>query len=79
MQLMEFAGGKIVLALEGGYNLKSLADSFLACVEALLKDGSSRSSVITHPFESTWCVIQAVIYYLNISVTRFLYNFCTEN
>lgn len=59
-KLMEFAGGKIVLALEGGYNLKSLADSFLACVEALLKDGSSRSSVITHPFESTWCVIQAV-------------------
>lgn len=59
-KLMEFAGGKIVLALEGGYNLKSLADSFLACVEALLKDGPIRSSVITYPFESTWRVIQAV-------------------
>lgn len=59
-KLMEFAGGKIVLALEGGYNLKSLADSFLACVEALLKDGPSRSSVLTPPFGSTWRVIQAV-------------------
>ncbi|KAK6123188.1 hypothetical protein DH2020_043090 [Rehmannia glutinosa] len=32
-KLMEFAGGKIVMALEGGYNLNSLANSAQACVE----------------------------------------------
>ncbi|XP_059074393.1 histone deacetylase 5 isoform X2 [Cryptomeria japonica] len=59
-KLMEFAGGKIVLALEGGYNLESLADSFASCVEALLADKLARSSSVLPPFESTWDVIQAV-------------------
>ncbi|KAI3970829.1 hypothetical protein MKX01_024476 [Papaver californicum] len=34
-KLMDFTKGKIVFALEGGYNLESLADSFLACVKKL--------------------------------------------
>ncbi|KAJ0248769.1 Histone deacetylase 5 [Hirschfeldia incana] len=60
-KLMEFAQGKIVLALEGGYNLDSIAKSSLACVQVLLEDkpiqgGSSEA----YPFESTWRVIQAV-------------------
>lgn len=57
---MNFAHGKIVLALEGGYNLESVANSVLACVEVLLEDNPIRGSSEAYPFESTWRVIQAV-------------------
>lgn len=60
LQLMNFAHGKIVLALEGGYNLESVANSVLACVEVLLEDNPIRGSSEAYPFESTWRVIQAV-------------------
>lgn len=56
---MNFAQGKIVLALEGGYNLDSIANSVLACMEVLLDTPISGSSE-AYPFESTWRVIQAV-------------------
>ncbi|KAF9183530.1 Histone deacetylase hda1 [Haplosporangium sp. Z 767] len=36
--LKSLAGGKVVLALEGGYNLDSIAVSALACTKALLSD-----------------------------------------
>ncbi|KAG0341037.1 Histone deacetylase hda1, partial [Podila humilis] len=36
--LKNMAGGKIILALEGGYNLDSIAVSGLACTKALLND-----------------------------------------
>ncbi|KAF9094123.1 Histone deacetylase hda1 [Mortierella sp. AM989] len=36
--LKSLAGGKIILALEGGYNLESIAVSGLACTKALLSD-----------------------------------------
>ncbi|KAF9189329.1 Histone deacetylase hda1 [Haplosporangium sp. Z 11] len=36
--LKSLAGGKIILALEGGYNLDSIAVSGLACAKALLND-----------------------------------------
>jgi histone deacetylase 4/5 len=57
---MKFAQGKIVLALEGGYNLDSIANSALACMEVLLEDMPIKGSSEAHPFESTWRVIQAV-------------------
>lgn len=57
---MSFAQGKIVLALEGGYNLDSIANSALACVEVLLEDKPIAGSSESYPFESTWRVIQAV-------------------
>jgi acetoin utilization deacetylase AcuC-like enzyme len=38
LQLMELAKGRVVLALEGGYNLGSISNSFLACMQALLND-----------------------------------------
>lgn len=57
---MTFAGGKIVLALEGGYNLTSIANSALACMEVLLDDKAVEGSAEVYPFESTWRVIQAV-------------------
>lgn len=59
-QLMEFAQGKIVMALEGGYNLDSLANSVLACVEVLVEDKPLTGSSEAYPFESTWRVIQEV-------------------
>ncbi|XWV25730.1 histone deacetylase 6 [Tupanvirus soda lake] len=37
-QLMNFANGKIVIALEGGYNIDSISVSMLACLMALLKE-----------------------------------------
>uniref|UniRef100_A0A3Q2EED3 Histone deacetylase n=1 Tax=Cyprinodon variegatus TaxID=28743 RepID=A0A3Q2EED3_CYPVA len=35
-QLMSLAGGRVVLALEGGHNLKAICDASEACVSALL-------------------------------------------
>lgn len=61
-QLMNFAEGRIVLVLEGGYNLDSIAKSMHACLEVLLEDKPLiESSSEAYPFESTWRVIQAVI------------------
>ncbi|KAI3875151.1 hypothetical protein MKX03_021645, partial [Papaver bracteatum] len=61
-KLMQFARGRIMMALEGGYNLESLSNSVLACVEALLENkpiiGSSKAEA--SPLESAWRVIEAV-------------------
>ncbi|KAJ0832077.1 putative histone deacetylase [Helianthus annuus] len=57
---MKFSGGKIVMALEGGYNLNSYANSVVACIEVLLDDKPIAESVEGYPFESTWRVIKAV-------------------
>ncbi|KAK9116471.1 hypothetical protein Sjap_015418 [Stephania japonica] len=59
-KLLEFAEGKIVLALEGGYNLDSIANSVLACVKVLLEDKPLSGTLEAYPFESTWRVIRAV-------------------
>ncbi|CAK8563240.1 unnamed protein product [Lathyrus sativus] len=59
-KLMDFADSRIVLVLEGGYNLDSIAKSTHACLEVLLEDKPLMGSSETHPFESTWRVIQAV-------------------
>ncbi|KAJ8752722.1 hypothetical protein K2173_007032 [Erythroxylum novogranatense] len=59
-KLMDFAQGKIVLALEGGYNLDSIANSFLGCMEVLFEDKPISGSSEAYPFESSWRVIQAV-------------------
>ncbi|KAJ7956463.1 Histone deacetylase [Quillaja saponaria] len=59
-KLMNFAQGRIMLVLEGGYNLDSIANSMLACTEVLLDDKPISGSSDGYPFESTWRVIQAV-------------------
>ncbi|XP_023516037.1 histone deacetylase 5 [Cucurbita pepo subsp. pepo] len=59
-KLMNLGQGKIVLALEGGYNLDSIATSTLACAELLVDGRTMNNSSETCPFESTWRVIQAV-------------------
>ena len=57
---MDFSEGKIVLALEGGYNPDSLAKSVLACIEVLLEDKPIVKSSDMYPFKSTWDVIKVV-------------------
>ncbi|BAT76524.1 hypothetical protein LR48_Vigan01g273700 [Vigna angularis] len=59
-KLMNFAKGRIVLILEGGYYLDSIAKSMHACLEVLLTGKSVAESSKDYPFESTWNVIQAV-------------------
>ncbi|KAL3630329.1 hypothetical protein CASFOL_023313 [Castilleja foliolosa] len=59
-KLMGFAKGKVVMALEGGYNPSQLADSVQACVEVLLEEKPLIRSLEGRPLESTWLVIQAV-------------------
>ncbi|KAK8934000.1 Histone deacetylase 5 [Platanthera zijinensis] len=59
-KLMKFADGKIVLALEGGYNLSSLANSVLACAKTLLEGNPVVGNLEGKPFESTWRVINEV-------------------
>jgi hypothetical protein len=41
---MGLAKGRVVLALEGGYNLVSISNSYLACMQALLGDANPRNS-----------------------------------
>ncbi|KAG1366775.1 putative Histone deacetylase 5 [Cocos nucifera] len=55
-----FDAGKIVMALEGGYNLNSIANSVLACAKVLLEEKPVVGSIEAQPFESTWRVIQEV-------------------
>lgn len=64
-KLMNFAEGRIVLILEGGYNLDSIAKSMHSCLEVLLEDKPVTGSSEAYPFESTWRVIQAVRQQLN--------------
>ncbi|CAN1296730.1 Histone deacetylase 5 [Linum perenne] len=59
-KLMDFGNGKVVLAFEGGYNLDSIANSFLACMGVLLERKRIAGSSEAYPFESTWRVIQEV-------------------
>ncbi|KAM3384471.1 hypothetical protein ACQJBY_008856 [Aegilops geniculata] len=59
-KLLGFAKGRIVMALEGGYNLKSIANSVCACTKVLLGDNFTYNSPRMQPFESTWRVIQMV-------------------
>ncbi|BAF22119.1 histone deacetylase 5 [Oryza sativa Japonica Group] len=59
-KLLGFAQGRIVMALEGGYNLRSIANSVSACAKVLLGDKFRFDTPDMQPFESSWRVIQAV-------------------
>lgn len=58
-RLMTLAGGRLVLALEGGYNLKSIAASYLACMKALLGE-SCEDKLSLELRSSTWSLIRDV-------------------
>ncbi|KAL7115012.1 hypothetical protein ACP275_04G157300 [Erythranthe tilingii] len=60
-KLMDISRGKnIVLALEGGYDPVSLANSAEACVEVLLQDKPLMRSSVDLPLKSTALVIRTV-------------------
>ncbi|XP_047064907.1 histone deacetylase 5-like [Lolium rigidum] len=59
-KLLGFANGRVVMALEGGYNLKSIANSVCACAKVLLGDKFAFNAREKRPFESTWRVIKMV-------------------
>ena len=85
LQLLGFAQGRIVMALEGGYNLRSIANSVCACAKVLLGDKFTFNAPEMQPFESTWRVIQAVtvcmhycclvLYFLRISIAALSFEF----
>lgn len=58
-KLMELADGRLVIALEGGYNIESLEESSLACVKVLLGD-TVLSSFEERPLDSTHQLINLV-------------------
>ncbi|XP_066967778.1 histone deacetylase 4 isoform X13 [Macrobrachium rosenbergii] len=63
-QLMTLARGKVVLALEGGYNLTSICDATEACVRTLTSDEAppiSESEMSRPPCQSAVDTLQNVI------------------
>eukprot|EP00250_Pteridium_aquilinum_P005405 c15499_g1_i2 orf=284-2374(-) len=61
-KLTELAKGRVILVLEGGYNLKSIAESYLACLQVLLGDSPYENSTIpnTESLISTWNLLTKV-------------------
>jgi len=57
---MNFAEGRIVLILEEGYNLDSIAKYMHACLEVWLTGKAVTKSLKAHLFQSIWDVIQAI-------------------
>lgn len=61
-KLTDLAKGRVILVLEGGYNLNSIAESYLACLHVLLGDSLQESPLIpkTKPLQSTWYLLKKV-------------------
>lgn len=59
-KLKEFAEGRIVMVLEGGYNVKYIPECALACVKELLKSQKYNISPKDVPLESTILMIKMV-------------------
>ena len=60
---MDLAGGRVVLILEGGYNLQSISESYLSCLEVMLGVSPSYKDSVTptkSTLRSTWDVVQKV-------------------
>jgi hypothetical protein len=56
-KLLELAGGKIVLALEGGYNLESISKSYAACTSVLLGDPPMAAPPEDTPLRLSSCTL----------------------
>lgn len=62
-KLMDISKGRVVLVLEGGYNLKSIAESYLSCLQILLGDPPFHKDSLfpkTKPLLSTWTLLHKV-------------------
>ncbi|XP_017278395.1 histone deacetylase 7 isoform X2 [Kryptolebias marmoratus] len=63
-QLMSLAGGRVVLALEGGHDLKAICDASEACISALLGmevEPLSQSVLDQKPCNKAVCSLQRVV------------------
>lgn len=71
-ELCAFAGGRVVLALEGGYNLQSTSECFRACVSQLLGDPAPLPP--DNPIPNDRCFFENslfadyLLFYLKISI-----------
>lgn len=72
LQLMVLAKGRVVLALEGGYNLNSISNSYLACMQALLGDPSPETPCGRAPLPESLPLIEKVL-------QNKLYRYCNLN
>ncbi|KAK6034889.1 histone deacetylase family protein [Cooperia oncophora] len=55
-QLMSFAGGRVVLALEGGYDLASISDAAEQCVKVLCGDDDKAGVLNSEALEGIPCL-----------------------
>lgn len=69
--LMGLAGGRVVMALEGGHDLTAICDASEACVSALLGDTVRQSQIIINNYScsnmSHACLLQTggFVHHLN--------------
>ncbi|XP_012923677.1 histone deacetylase 6 isoform X2 [Heterocephalus glaber] len=73
--LMGLANGRIILILEGGYNLTSISESMAACTHALLGDLSPQLALLRPPQSGALASITETIqvhrrYWRSLRVTR---------
>ena len=59
-ELRESSGGRILLVLEGGYNLDSIAAASVACMHALLGEPSAHCSGLASPASSDAASVRSV-------------------
>ena len=67
---MGLAKGRVVLALEGGYNLVSISNSYLACMQALLGDANPRNSYEWDLLPESLDLIEQVLIFAFLRVLR---------
>ena len=60
-QLLRLAAGRLVLALEGGYNLSSISACAVECGRAVLGDPLAPPKPLPHPRESALQTVRDVI------------------
>ncbi|XP_048252903.1 histone deacetylase 6-like isoform X2 [Haliotis rufescens] len=58
--LKGLAGGRIVLALEGGYNLENTSEAFASCVAALLGDPCTQLPPLTPSSRGVECICEVL-------------------
>ena len=63
-QLMGICGGKTILVLEGGYNLRAISESFAACTEVILGRLPPRLDVIAPIHPAAIIAVEEAVHHL---------------